>query len=124
MYHYRGQIIDVTDGDTFSALIDEGFGDFTTREFRMSYINAPEKSLPAGIVSMQYLKDWFASNPKFEIKTQINTRTKKDREEKWRRWLGEVFVSGGVDAGLESLNDEMVRLGLAVRYYDNRPKKK
>lgn len=44
MYEYEATVIRVIDGDTFVALVDQGFDDFTKLAFRVYGIDCPEKT--------------------------------------------------------------------------------
>lgn len=44
LYQYRAAVIDVTDGDTLTAMIDLGFGVFLERKVRLYGIDTPELS--------------------------------------------------------------------------------
>lgn len=92
----RGECVGVSDGDTVTLLI-EG----RPEKVRLYGIDAPEKSQPFGQRAKQY-----ASTLVFRRQVMLE-RTDTDR---YGRTVGRVSVGG------RSLNEEMLRAGLAWHY--------
>ena len=102
MYEYRAIIDRVIDGDTIIVILDLGFKTFRKERIRLLGINAPELRTAEGKKAKPYVKQ-------FE-KKQCIIRTKKDRQGKYGRYLGEVIV------GELNLNEELLQAGLAEIY--------
>ena len=106
MYEYLATVIRVVDGDTVDCRIDLGWNVFVEGKVRLLGINAPEMRTPEGPISKAFLERLMPVGNIFLL------RSVKDRKEKYGRYLG-VFYKVGPD---QSVNDEMVASGMAVRY--------
>lgn len=111
MYEYNATCVSVYDGDTITVDLDLGFN--TCRKgikIRLFGINTPEirggteATKEAGRRSRDWLKEKILGK-------EIILKTYKDKKGKYGRWLGEIFFVGKTDE--ESLNNQMVNLGLA-----------
>ena len=103
-YNYEASVISVYDGDTVTLLVDLGFGTSTKQRFRLSRINTPEVRGPErerGVKSREYLRNLLPFG-----KT-VGVRTIKDSQEKYGRYLAEVFD------GEICINDLLVQAGMA-----------
>ncbi|RLA13261.1 MAG: nuclease [Gammaproteobacteria bacterium] len=104
LYHYRGQVVKVYDGDTITVDIDVGFHVSLKREkVRLYRINTPEVRGPEkgkGIIS----RDWLR---KKILDKEVILATYKDKKGKYGRWLADVWIDG------LCMNDELVSNGLA-----------
>ena len=104
LYHYRGMVVSVYDGDTITVNVDLGFHVLLTKEkFRLSRINAPEvrgKEKKQGKIS----RDWLR---KKILGKEIMLVTKKDKKGKYGRWLADIWLDD------VCINDELVKNGLA-----------
>lgn len=104
LYHYRGVVTDVYDGDTITVNVDLGFHVTLTNErFRLYRINAPEVSgteRDKGLIS----KDWLRNRI---LNKEVILVTCKDKKEKYGRWLADIRLDG------ICINDELVENGLA-----------
>lgn len=105
-YRYRVQVLDVHDGDTITVTVDLGFWIAHTTPVRLARINAPELVTDAGKVARQALAGYVAAHA-----GQWTVRTFKSGEDKYRRWLADVFDPGGV-----CVNDWLVANGYAVSF--------
>ena len=107
-YVYNAIVASVYDGDTIRVDIDLGFNFWIKNEsLRLAGINAPEirgSSRTLGLKS----RDWLTE--KLPKGTSIQIQTFKDKEEKFGRYLGIVYLNN------ENLNETMVNLGLAERF--------
>lgn len=114
MYEYAATLIQlgVHDGDTVHLAVDLGCDITLKMDVRVSHINAPELSTPAGKAARDWAVQWFAAHPRLII------RTVKDKKEKYGRYLAEIFPeipALPVDlAG--SFNQAMLDAGQAVPY--------
>ena len=109
-YLYKAKVIDVHDGDTVTLNIDLGFGVILqNQKLRFAGINAPEltgANATAGAASRDWLKAKLLGQ-------DVIIESIKDRQEKYGRWLAKVFLPNNSEM---SLNDELVKLGFAVKY--------
>ena len=105
MYEYKCQIVKIIDGDSVDVLTDVGFRVIIGMRIRLAGINAPEMRSPEGPKAKARLLELMP------IGSEMIVRTKKDKTEKWGRYLG-VFID---DEGHE-VNERMVMEGFAVRY--------
>lgn len=108
MYTYKATITDVYDGDTVTALIDLGFRISFEIKIRLSGIDTPElrgADRPQGLISRDRLKELI-------LNKEVVLKTEKDRQEKFGRWLGEIFLPNSTI----SVNQQLIDEGLAVVY--------
>lgn len=115
VYEYRATVVKVVDGDTVHALVDLGFAIHVGMKLRLLGINAPEMSTVEGKAARLHLINLLVT----PSPASVRIRTVKDRQEKYGRYLAELWLESGlidgVIAGI-SLNDQMVLDGHAVRY--------
>jgi len=103
---YRATVIRHIDADTTHADVDWG-GDTRSRiSLRWAGIDAPERYTDAGKAATAAVNGWLPVGATCEIETT------KEKKEKFGRYLASFFIHGDP----ESLNDRLVRLGLAVPY--------
>jgi micrococcal nuclease len=103
-YNYEATVISVYDADTVTLSVDLGFGTSVKQRFRLSRINGPEVrgvERERGIVSREYLRKML---PFGKV---VGVRTIKDSQEKYGRYLAEIFD------GEICLNDLLVQAGMA-----------
>ncbi|MBI3313551.1 MAG: thermonuclease family protein [Candidatus Omnitrophica bacterium] len=93
----------VTDGDTFDAVIDLGFGFTTLQKLRLRGLDAPEIESAEGKEAKQFLEKIILSSPLL-IKTV--------KSDKYDRYLADVW------AGETYLNQELIDKGLAIPVRD------
>lgn len=115
-YLYQATVTRVIDGDTFKCNVDCGFKVILLdRDVRMYGINAPELHKkdgtinPPGVDAGKYLRD------KIEGKI-ILLQTRKDKDEKYGRILGTVFIEDEY-GHIVNVNADMVKSGHAIVYY-------
>ncbi len=112
LYYYRCHIISVYDGDTCKADFDLGL--LTTRHketLRLARIDAPEirgAEREAGLKARDALR-------KLILDKQVIVRTYKDKREKYRRWLAEIWLPQE-DGTYLNVNDWMLENGYAEPY--------
>ncbi len=104
LYHYRGTVTKVYDGDTITVDVDLGFHvSLKGEKFRLFRINTPEVRGPErdqGIISRDWLRDRILGK-------EVMLNTVKDKKGKYGRWLADVWIDG------VCVNDELVTNGLA-----------
>ncbi|MGH7600836.1 MAG: thermonuclease family protein [bacterium] len=109
LYNYKANVVSVYDGDTCTVDIDLGMRTWVHGEkLRLFRINAPELTgvqKPAGLAARDFLRGMIAGK-------EIHLQTIKDKQEKYGRYLAEIFVQQG--EAWVNVNDEMVKNGHAV----------
>ncbi|VAW64978.1 hypothetical protein MNBD_GAMMA08-2006 [hydrothermal vent metagenome] len=104
LYHYKGFVTKVYDGDTITVDVDLGFNVLLKKEkFRLFRINTPEvrgDEKEKGYIS----RDWLRERV---LNKEIILVTNKDKKGKYGRWLADVWIDG------VCVNDELVENGLA-----------
>mgnify|MGYP003344868363 CR=1 FL=1 len=111
MYTYKAKVLDVHDGDTITALIDLGFRVQLEAKVRFKGINTPEvfgPTKPEGLKSKQRVIDLISGK-------NVILKTYKDKQEKYGRWLADVFVN---ETDTKSVNQILLDEGLAIKYLD------
>ncbi len=104
-YQYSATVISIYDGDTITVMVDLGFGSHTKQKLRLARINTPEVRGPQreqGIAARDYLIALMPAG------SEIDVRTIKDSQEKYGRYLAEVFK------GDICVNDLLVQAGMAA----------
>jgi micrococcal nuclease len=115
VYEYRATVVRVIDGDTIEARIDLGLHVEIETSLRFDGINAPELHKvggdlnPAGSAARRYLESLLPHTPH-----GIIVRTRKDKQEKYGRWLAEVVVHHDDPM---TVNQRMIEAGHAVEYH-------
>jgi len=104
LYHYRGVVVKVYDGDTITVDVDLGFHIRMKKEiFRLSRINAPEirgAEREQGLIARDWLRERI-------LDKEVMLVTQKDKKGKYGRWLADVWIDG------VCINDELVENQLA-----------
>ena len=111
-YVYKATVISVHDGDTMTLNLNLGFEVQFKLVVRLMGIDTPElsgKTKAAAIRSRDRLRDLVAGGA-------VTVRTFKDSQEKYGRYLADVYVPG-VE---KSVNQILVDEGLAVPYFGGR----
>jgi micrococcal nuclease len=110
---YNAEVKKVVDGDTFDIIIDLGFDTFRKGRVRLYGINTPEsrttnlEEKKMGLAAKEFTDQWItAAGHKIKIETIL------DKNEKYGRILARVWNETG-----ESLNEAIVKSGLAREYY-------
>lgn len=108
LYHYRAIVKSVYDGDTCTVDIDLGLKTWINGEkLRLNRINAPEVSgtdRPQGLKTRDFLREQIEGK-------EIYIQTLKDRQEKYGRYIAEIWLQDG-DTWV-NINDLLVQQGLA-----------
>lgn len=118
MFQYTAKIISVLDGDTLKMDIDLGFRAHIFETVRLARIDTPE--------SVKYTLDGIVDPSRNYILTHCPVGSVCvvgiTRQEKYGRWLAELFFMPGETDPLKILqnprvlNDELVRVGFAKPY--------
>lgn len=104
LFTYQVRVLDITDGDTFWAVVDLGFGVFTKQHLRLRGLDAPEAVTRDGQEARKFLERELKGTSQIVI-----TSTKSD---KYDRYLVDVFY---VKKNREEfLNNRLLQAGLAV----------
>jgi micrococcal nuclease len=106
IYIRKAKVVRVIDGDTAVFNVDLGFDTSITMTCRFEGINAPETKTPEG----KEVRTWLQKT--MPVGSMVTLQTTKDKKEKYGRYLASVFLP----MATVSLNDEMVKSGMAVAY--------
>jgi len=108
MYEYSAKVDRVIDGDTIVVRIDLGFSIFWETPVRLFGINAPEMNSksPLERAEAKVAKSFLADAV---LNKTVKLRSAKPKD-KYGRYLAEVWL---LSTSERSVNDQMVRLGLA-----------
>ena len=114
LYIYKSNLIRVIDGDTVVLDIDLGFDIRVRRVIRMAGIDAPERR---GVSDLEKLAAQVSTDKLIEMLDgqEIYICSHKKDEDKYRRYLGDLYVDN------QNINVQMVKLGLAKKYIDEKP---
>lgn len=107
MYEYKAKVLAIHDGDTITVSVDLGFRINTEIKVRFYGINTPEIIGPtkdAGLRSKQRVVDLISGK-------DIIIKTHKDKQEKYGRWLADIYVN---EQDTKSVNQILLEEGLAV----------
>jgi len=110
LYHYRAKVVEVYDGDTVTAIVDLGFHIQMEMKIRLVGINAPEMQEPTkakGTTARNYLR-------KVALNKSVTLQTMKDKQEKYGRYLGTLWLDGETT----SINETLIAKGYAVPYME------
>lgn len=116
LYTYKAYLDRVVDGDTILANIDCGFHSWSHKDLRFFGINAPELSEPGGGEAKRFVQRTLETCSFFVVKTY------RDRQEKYGRYLADVFFKPGETDGQrvadegKHLNQLLLDEGLAGVY--------
>ena len=103
-YWYQAKVLSIHDGDTMTLRIDMGRRIYIEDSIRLYRINAPELSQAGGKEARDYLRQLVP------IGSTVRVQTFKNIEDKYGRWLGDVWFEG------VQINDRMVEAGHARLY--------
>jgi micrococcal nuclease len=102
MYTYFTKIDKVVDGDTVDVFIDLGFSVWHKERIRLAGIDTAEKNTAFGKALKTYMIGLLEGKL---VKLEVS------KPDKYGRYLGIVYLDSE-----ESINDQMIRLGLAKPY--------
>lgn len=101
-YWYQAEVVSTHDGDTMTLRIDMGRRVYAIDSIRLLGINCPELSQPGGKEARDYLRNLCPDG------SNVRVRTLKNKNDKYGRWLGIVYLDG------LCLNDALLAAGHAV----------
>lgn len=104
-YIYTATIAEIIDGDTLDLNIDIGFRIVFQVRIRLKNINTPEKNQLGYKEASEFWNSYLTK--KLVIET-FKTHTNKNIADKYGRYIADVYYDN------LKLNDELVKLGLAV----------
>ena len=110
MYHYKGKVERVIDGDTIVVMVDLGFEEFSRKTFRLLGIDAPEMrgvEKARGKLAKEALEAMILDQGVF-------LKSFKDKQDKYGRYLAEIFLTE--QEGDPSVNEFMIMRGHATPY--------
>lgn len=91
LYHYRGEVVSVYDGDTLTAKVDMGMYITNQARFRLYGLDAPEirgETRLAGIASRDALRS-------LVLGKRVFIDSIYDRKEKYGRYIGVLWIEQG-----------------------------
>jgi len=110
LYYYRAHVISVYDGDTIRVDIDLGLKTWVRNEkIRLARIDTPElrgDDREAGLAARDFLRERI-------LDKDIILETLKDREGKYGRYLGEIWLLDEEAGDYINVNDLLVQRGHA-----------
>ena len=107
-YVYDATVVKILDGDTVYVKLDLGCDSkIEPMKIRMNGVNAKGKTTNAGKAAIAYLQGLFPDG------SSVRIETLKDKKEKFGRYLGVLHHP----SLKQSVNAEMVQLGLVESYY-------
>lgn len=108
-FWYQAIVLSVHDGDTMTLNIDLGRRTYTNDSIRLYRINAPELSQAGGREARDFLRTLCP------IGSKVRVRTFKNAEDKYGRWLGDVYCPSHYesDSRMLCVNDRLVATGHA-----------
>jgi endonuclease YncB( thermonuclease family) len=130
LFNYKATVLEIVDGDTFSANVDLGFGitvqpagSFDLGRFRLYGIDTPETThRKPGLTDAQWEAEKVAGLKAKERLTQITPKgtviwVESRKPDKYGRWLCLAYVRQE-DLGdvARSINAQLVREGFAKLY--------
>lgn len=112
MYSYWGKVVKVVDGDTYDILVDAGFDIRFQGRFRLLGVDTPEifgvkrdtEDYQRGLAASKFVRSILPAGKWVEV------RVYQSNNDKYGRWLAEVYVDG------ESLAEIILAAGHGVKY--------
>lgn len=109
LYWYRASCVRVIDGDTVDVLVDLGYKIRVEQRVRLFGMNAPElkgTEKDAGLKTKGRLAELIVGK-------ELWIDSMKDSQEKYGRYLVEIWVKVGDTPALISVNQQLIQEGLA-----------
>ena len=114
------QIIDIYDGDTFTALVDVGFDTSRTVKFRFKGINTAELKGSTGL-RLQLAYEAKAYVEKTLKGRKIRVHSERFEKGGYGRYLATIYYQNDKGEWI-NLNQELLDKGLAQHYYKGESK--
>lgn len=109
-YWYLAEVVSIHDGDTMTLKIDMGKRVYTLDAIRLIGINAPELSQAGGKEARDFLRNLCP------IGSKVRIRTFKNKNDKYGRWLGRVYLYSQLFETPLDVNQHMVDSGHASEW--------
>ena len=112
MYTYEAEVIRIIDGDTCVVSVDLGFRINYEIKLRLAGISAPEvrgPERPEGLKSRDFLRSLILGK-------KVQIRTMKDKQEKYGRYLADIYLLGVKLPDNNCVNTLMIENGFAKEY--------
>jgi endonuclease YncB( thermonuclease family) len=106
---YRAVVVDVTDGDTITVLVDTGFGSYRIEQIRIRNINAPEldsldrEERKRAEEARKYLQTILPLNTPVVIYTYKVGRSNNEKRS-FNRYVADVEITGNRSVAALMLN--------------------
>ena len=109
-YTYRAEVLKVVDGDTVDLRVDLGFRVTTVQRFRLARINAPE--MHDARPDIQAKAEQAKERLELLLKSGgVILRSEKPlSDDKYGRWLAEIYTATGVDVNQTLIDEGLVKL--------------
>jgi endonuclease YncB( thermonuclease family) len=122
LYWYRCEVAKAwTDGDTIRVHFDHGRKLINEDvKLRLARIDAFGNTHPKKAQAVELCNTVLPIGKKFYLRTVPNTKG-VEKEEKWGRWLVEVFIQVDDTGPLMNFNDILVKQGLALYWEGDGP---
>jgi len=109
MFEYSATILSIVDADTFKLEVDLGFNLRVRERFRLARVNAPERMSIDGMKAVAFVTLHLSQA------TAIKISSEKSRQEKYGRWLCELWFQTADSKGRwQSLNQLLLDTRHAV----------
>lgn len=117
MWDRRARIVDVHDGDTVTALLDQGFGDTKLIKVRMLGVFAPELRQDGGEETQEFVSRWLDETVMAGAAfSHIVTTARTIRSDVEQTTLGRYVATITNHDGTRSLNAEVMEFVAANGY--------
>lgn len=107
LYHYKGQVTDVIDGDTVKCMVSLGFDEYRLLTIRLANMNAPELNATDGATRQA------AQASKEALKTLVLNQIiyfNSTAYDIYKRSIAEIYLN---QTDTKSVNQVMVERGFA-----------
>lgn len=106
-YWYKATVLSIHDGDTMTLRLDMGRRIYIEDSIRLYRINAPELSQAGGKEARDYLR---VLCPNL---SEVRVQTYKNQQDKYGRWLGDIYIDSAETPYGTCVNDILVSTGHA-----------
>lgn len=110
LYNYKAKVVRIVDGDTFIAMIDQGFDTYSSKYVRLAGINTPELTSSDPVIRANATKAKFLLETLLPVGTEFYLDSKK--LDPYRRPIAVILLPNQI----KSINDQMLESGLAEIY--------
>lgn len=110
------QIIDIHDGDTFTALVDVGYDNFRKVKFRFKGINTAELNSKSKGLRLELAKKAKEYVTNILKNKKIRVHSERFEDGGFGRYLATIYYQND-EGEWVNLNQELIDKGLAQHYY-------